>query len=246
MPIHFPSHARTHMADGAITIASYNIHKGLGLDGHTDLGRTAAVLGELDADVIALQEVFEPQAEELAKRLAREVHMGVAMEWPEIGPYGNALLSLLPVEHAERFDLTCPPRCPRAGMRIDVRAPGDAGMIHVFNVHFGLSLRERASQARQLVREHLDAAPWRGPRILTGDFNEWLPGGAVWRVLRRVLVTTRLLRRTHPAPLPIFPLDRVFWERGMRAHVHVHRSRLARVTSDHLPLVARFALPAAS
>jgi endonuclease/exonuclease/phosphatase family metal-dependent hydrolase len=233
------------MRNGAITVASYNIHKGLGLDRQTDLGRTAAVLGELDADVIALQEVFEPQAEELAKRLSREVHMGVAMEWPEIGPYGNALLSLLPVEGAERFDLTCPPRCPRAGMRIDVRAPGGA-MLHVFNVHFGLSLRERASQARQLVREHLRAAPWEGPRILTGDFNEWLPGGAVWRVLRRVLTTTRLLRRTHPAPLPIFPLDRVFWERGMRAQVHVHRSRLARVTSDHLPLVARFSLPTAS
>lgn len=234
------------MRNGAITVASYNIHKGLGLDGHTDLGRTAAVLGELDADVIALQEVFEPQAEELAKRLSREVHMGVAMEWPEIGPYGNALLSLLPVEHAERFDLTCPPRGPRAGIRIDVRAPGGEGMVHVFNVHFGLSLRERAAQARQLVREQLRAAPWRGPRILTGDFNEWLPGGAVWRVLRRVLATTRLLRRTHPAPLPIFPLDRVFWERGLRAHVHVHRSRLARVTSDHLPLVASFAPPFAS
>ena len=76
---------------------------------------------------------------------------------------------------------------------------------------------------------------------MVGDLNEWFPG-AVGRTLRRELSGPRI-RRTHPAPLPIFPLDRIYWDRGLGADgFHVHRSRLARVASDHLPVVARLRL----
>ncbi len=76
---------------------------------------------------------------------------------------------------------------------------------------------------------------------MVGDLNEWFPG-AVGRTLRRELSGPRI-RRTHPAPLPLFPLDRIYWDRGLGADgFHVHRSRLARVASDHLPVVARLRL----
>ena len=39
-----------------LTFASYNIHKGVGLDRRRDPERILAVLREIDADVIALQE----------------------------------------------------------------------------------------------------------------------------------------------------------------------------------------------
>ena len=42
---------------GNILVASYNIHKCVGLDGAFDAARTAEVIKEIDADVIALQEV---------------------------------------------------------------------------------------------------------------------------------------------------------------------------------------------
>ena len=42
---------------GSLTLASYNIHVAIGTDGRFDPARIAAVLGELDADVVALQEV---------------------------------------------------------------------------------------------------------------------------------------------------------------------------------------------
>ena len=45
--------------DGAaheITIASYNIHKCVGTDGRFDPARIAAVIAEMDADVVAIQE----------------------------------------------------------------------------------------------------------------------------------------------------------------------------------------------
>ena len=40
-----------------LTFVSYNIHKGVGLDRRRDPERIVAVLREIDADVIALQEV---------------------------------------------------------------------------------------------------------------------------------------------------------------------------------------------
>ena len=40
-----------------LTIASYNIHSGIGVDGAFDLSRVGEVLREMNADIIALQEV---------------------------------------------------------------------------------------------------------------------------------------------------------------------------------------------
>jgi endonuclease/exonuclease/phosphatase family metal-dependent hydrolase len=114
--------------------------------------------------------------------------------------------------------------------------------LHLFNVHFGLKIRERAEQVEALVREQVLSSDLPGLRVVMGDLNEWFPG-RVGRALRRELHGPRI-RRTHPAPMPIFPLDRIYWDRDLHAErFHVHRSRLARVASDHLPVVARLRVP---
>src|SRR5438309_6316391 len=47
----------------------------------------------------------------------------------------------------------------------------------------------------------------------------------------------RRMRRTHPAMFPLFALDRIYWDVELQGQeFHVHRSRLARVASDHLPV----------
>ena len=48
--------------DPCTTIASYNVHKCVGTDGRFDPGRTAAVVAELDADIVALQDAGLPRA----------------------------------------------------------------------------------------------------------------------------------------------------------------------------------------
>src|SRR4030095_10575721 len=88
-----------------LTVASYNIHKGQGLDGRVDLMRIAAVIEELDADLVGVQEIFRPQAEMLSARLGMEMHMGVTHTRVE-GPYGNAVLTRLPSRGSGVFDLT--------------------------------------------------------------------------------------------------------------------------------------------
>jgi len=218
-----------------VTVASYNIHKAEGLDGRVDLSRIGEVLREIDADLVGIQEIYRSQAETLAEQLGMSVAMGVT-RYRQDGPYGNAVLTRLEVHGSHPFDLSRPPREPRGGIRLDT-VVGD-GLLHLFNVHFGLKVRERAWQVDALVREHVLHEDLPGLRIVIGDLNEWFPG-AVGRTLRRELHGPRM-RRTHPAPLPIFPLDRIYWDRNLHADgFHVHRSRLARVASDHLPVVAR-------
>jgi endonuclease/exonuclease/phosphatase family metal-dependent hydrolase len=221
-----------------LIVATYNIHKGRGLDQRLDLRRIGEVLGELQADLVGLQEVFHGQAEVLARSLDMRLVMGITAVRAD-GPYGNAVLTRLPVRDAHTFDLTRRRREPRGGIRVDLAVAGHT--LHVFNVHLGLSLRERAEQVDLLVREHVLAERRDGPRVLVGDLNEWFPG-PVGRTLRREFHGVRL-RRTHPAPLPLFALDRIYWDRDLHGeHVGVHRSPLARLASDHLPLVARLRL----
>jgi endonuclease/exonuclease/phosphatase family metal-dependent hydrolase len=220
---------------GRLLIASYNIHKAQGLDGRIDVGRIAAVLGEIGADAVGLQEVYEQQAESIARALGMRVMMGV-ISTRRHGAYGNAVLSHLPIEGASTFDLSFRMREPRGGVRVDLAAGG--ATIHLFNVHFGLRIRERAQQVMCLVRQHILGEWFVGPRVVVGDLNEWFPG-AVGRTLAREFHGPRI-RRTHPAPIPLFALDRIYWDRHVEAEgFHVHRSRLSRVASDHLPVVAR-------
>jgi len=225
-------------APRSFTVASYNIHRGRGLDGRLDLDRIAEVLGEIDADVIGVQEVFEPQAEMLAHGLGMRLAMGVTHG--RLGAqYGNALLTRFDVQATRAFDLSRPRREPRGGIRVDVLV-GEQ-VLHLFNVHFGLRLRERVEQVELLVRQHILGDGMNGPRVLTGDLNEWFPG-AVGRALRLEFHGPRI-RRTHPAPFPLFPLDRIYWDHDLHGEgFHVHRSRLARVASDHLPVVASLRL----
>jgi len=226
------------MSPRRLTVASYNIHKARGLDRRVDVDRIASVLGEIGADIVGLQEVFHGQAHALADALGLTLVMGGVRESP-FGLYGNALLTRMPVVGSHAFDLSQHGREPRGGLRADVET--GAGVLHLFNVHLGLRFGERAAQVARLVAEHVHAGHAPGPRVLMGDLNEWFPA-AVGRTLRREF-HGRHVRRTHPAPAPLFPLDRIYWDEGLSGGtVHVHRSRLARVASDHLPLVARFGI----
>src|SRR5262245_59331323 len=222
-----------------VTVASYNIHKAEGIDRRVDLSRIALVLQEIDADLIGVQEVYRPQAEGLASSLGMHMIMGMTRVQEGL-PYGNAVFTRLAVQASYTFDLTRPARQPRGGVRLDLRVAGR--VLHLFNVHFGLKIRERVEQVDALVREQILNAALIGPRVVMGDLNEWFPG-PVGRALRRELHGPRI-RRTHPAPLPLFPLDRIYWDRDLHSEgFHVHRSRLARVASDHLPVVARLRVP---
>jgi len=220
-----------------LVVASYNIHRGVGLDRRLDLDRVASVIAEIGAEIVGLQEVLDDQLAWLAAALGMTLVMGEVRALGA-GTYGNAVLTRLPVLAARGCDLSHGAREPRGALRVDLGLDGNPG-LHVFNCHFGLAFGERRAQMA-LLTEFIRLSRCVGPRVVMGDFNEW-HRGPVTRGLRREFASPmRRLRRTHPAVLPLFKLDRIYWDAELEGdEVHVHRSRLARMASDHLPVVAR-------
>ena len=77
-----------------LTLATYNIHGCIGMDGQYHPGRIIDVLRELDADIVAIQEVDSPghHGLELLWRLANEVKLTpIAGRLPQGTPSPNAL-----------------------------------------------------------------------------------------------------------------------------------------------------------
>ena len=241
-----------------LRVVTYNVHKCQGLDRRVRPGRVADVLRELDADVIAMQEVVclagaereMDQGRFIAEQLGYSYCLGENRKHRG-GAYGNVVLSRLPWSCVENYDISWRWREPRGALRVDLQAKDEAGAartLHLFNVHLGTAFVERRHQARFLVGERILGSPdLSGPRVVLGDFNEWTKGLAT-RLLSEHLQSPDLrahLRRvrTYPGPLPILHLDHVYYDPALRLErLWLHKSLTALVASDHLPLVADFSV----
>lgn len=235
-----------------IRIATYNIHKCVGLDRKYSPERIADVLRDVDADVVGLQEVLchtrsvkrDHQAEFIADELGMEFRMG-ENRLINGGNYGNAILSRLAIGDSTNYDITVKRREPRGCMRAEIKV-GEGRSIQFVNLHMGTSYFERRLQVHKLLAVHaLDAPELLGRRIIAGDFNEWTKG-----------LTTKLFRsnfrsvdpklhlgqtRTFPGIMPLLHLDHVYFDPSFRLiNAFVFRSRKALIASDHLPIVAEF------
>jgi endonuclease/exonuclease/phosphatase family metal-dependent hydrolase len=115
-------------------------------------------------------------------------------------------------------------------------------------MHLGTGFRERRRQARRLLdKELLKAVDLSGPRVVLGDFNEWIRG-LVTRVLSTEFSSGDLSaylprKRAYPAGLPLLHLDHIYFDHHFKIErARFCRNRLSLIASDHLPLVADLAL----
>jgi len=227
-------------ARGPLTVASYNVHHCVGGDGRRDVARVADVIREIGADVVGLQEVesgtpgeLVADLDEIAAATGLTPVAGATLQRGR-GDFGNALLTSLPIASVERCDLSVPKREPRGLLDVELVWRGER--LRALTTHFGLRAAERRVQVLAVLgRLQLEHHPL---TILLGDFNEWLPGGRPLRALRKRFGHSGS-PRTFPAWRPIFALDRVWVHpKRMLGGVRAHESALARVASDHLPIVA--------
>jgi endonuclease/exonuclease/phosphatase family metal-dependent hydrolase len=126
---------------------------------------------------------------------------------------------------------------------MDANPPGALGALldwrgrrlQVLATHLGLRPLERRRQVRRLLARvetrQADAT------VLMGDLNEWLLWGRPLRWLRGHFGPAPQLR-TWPAAAPMFALDRIWTRPDPPDTIATHRTPLARVSSDHLPLKA--------
>ncbi len=225
---------------GDLVVASYNIHRCVGTDRVCSPERIAEVLEAIDADVVGLQEVDSALPEHgidqlafLAKALGYHFVAGPTLILHR-GQYGNAVLSRWPLRLVSRVDLSVGGHEPRGLVSVDADVPG--GTLRVVATHFGLRRGERQEQARRLVSA---VGEPHGPLTLLGDINEWLPRSRCLSQLDQ-----RFGRSTgkpsFPSRRPFLALDRIWVRPGVALRAFAaHDSRLARVASDHLPVVAR-------
>jgi len=229
-----------------LRIATYNIHRCRGMDRRVMPARIADVLRAIDADVIALQEVVGAGPEGAGQ--AEVIGAALGMGWI-MAPvrhlrrhlFGNVVLSRFPIVNSAQYDLswrTCEPRgCQRADLDL-----GSGRVLHVYNVHLGTAVLERRYQAPRLasfVHDHRVT----GPKIILGDFNEWMRGLATQTLsslFQSIDIQPHLRRRrTYPGIFPLLHLDHIYYEGEVDVRsVELPRTRRALIASDHLPLVA--------
>jgi len=221
-----------------IRVASYNLHKCVGLDRRRDPHRVARVLAGLEADVVAVQEIdrrLPPRPTALPRDvLAQETGLApapVSETNVSLGWHGNALL-LAPgwqMDHLHRLAL--PGLEPRGALIADVNGP--KGALRVVATHLGLRRRDRQRQMTRIMAALNADRP--ALTVLLGDLNEWSPHQG-FAPLDPYFEVHNPGRSFH-ARRPVAALDRVATGPGVTViRMGVCRSGEAGRASDHLPI----------
>lgn len=228
--------------NGRFRVATYNVHRWTGLTGGRKWNPRLArdVLAELDADVVALQEVLRPLdgrrrdpllsiVEEFGYHLAF-----VCSRRHRSGELGNAILSRWPLKGVHTLDLNFSRIERRSAIAAELEC--DAGLVAMVATHLALVDRTRDKQVQAI----LDHPQLQGRVVLFGDMNAWRSCRATRKLDRELAERhhNRAWPASFPATSPVLALDRIY-ARGVRVTgLHCHQSTAARRGSDHLPVVA--------
>jgi endonuclease/exonuclease/phosphatase family metal-dependent hydrolase len=248
--------ANTATSGAKLRVATYNVHGCTGIDRRRSEARIAEVIAEMSVDIVALQELDlgrrrsagADQTKMIAEQLGWHSYFDPAMRRND-EHYGNAILSRYRLSFRRTVELPGRPPffCRENRAAIEVEIESNLGKVHIINTHLGLGWRERFVQAQLFT-----TAEWRAaiasdiPVFLLGDFNS-LRGSRPYRTLNRHLRNVRELIQasgpihTFPTRFPFLAVDHIFVNGSVEpVSLTVHRSPLARIGSDHFPLMAEF------
>ncbi len=165
------------LIDTQLRVATWNLWWRFG-PWEERLPRIIDELRRVDADVVALQEVWEVEGDSSATRIADALGLHVAVETrstmgPDVG-FGNAVLSRWPITGSAHREL--PSGDAHDEQRVVLRADidGPRGSLQVFCTHLNWRFDQsaiRQSQVEVLTRFVADSRPRSFPAIVCGDFN---------------------------------------------------------------------------
>lgn len=238
-------------------LLTYNVHRCVGMDRKLDLERVVAVIAEHEPDIVCLQELDVgrartggvDQAGAIAERLSMSVRFHAAMT-VEAEEYGDAILTRWPERLIRVGALPTvrgiPGLEPRGALWARVEKDG-CPPLNVLTTHLGLVPREQRLQAAALVgKDWMGHAECQGPTVLAGDFNATSITRPYQALVRRLADCQREVGqkptiKTFPSGFPAIRIDHVFVSPHIRVtKVQAAYSPLARMASDHLPLIVDF------
>jgi endonuclease/exonuclease/phosphatase family metal-dependent hydrolase len=236
-------------------ILTYNVRRCLGIDGQLSPARIAEVIASCAPDVVALQELdvnrartrSVDQAQAIADELRMHLHFHPAIRVME-ELYGDAILTAHPCRLVKAGLLPTWGRAfvePRGALWASVNVAG--GEIQIINTHLGVRGPERLRQIEALLGpDWLGHSACHEPVIVAGDLNA-IPRSRVYRRVAAHLrdaqtwLGTSRQRPTYPSRAPLLRLDHVFVSPSIEVlRAEVIRTPLARIASDHLPLLVDF------
>jgi len=230
-----------------LRVASYNIRKAIGIDRRRDPERIMAVLREIDADIVTLQEAdrrFGRRVSAIPRLLILHAgyHAAPMNQRPDsIGWHGNALLLRTGIEAIATCPVDLPTLEPRGAISADLAI--GASRLRIIGMHLDLSGLRRRHQA-MAIAAHCASRADDMPTVLMGDLNEWSTSGGVIGEFGRSFSVLSPGRSFH-ARRPVAQLDRIMHSDGIDVlDCGVHHSALAARASDHLPVWADIRLSA--
>jgi endonuclease/exonuclease/phosphatase family metal-dependent hydrolase len=224
----------------AFTAVTWNIHRGVGMDGKYDLDRTVAVIREQKADVVVLQEVDQGTArsgkrklaDEIAKALGWQVFFGKAIDF-QGGEYGQAILSPHPLRNPRVIRLS-----EQGEARIAVVAEMEVNQEWVTVVGVHLDAGDGARRTREGEALLAGLAGVKGKIYAAGDWNEEPDAGVggLMKAAGWVYQKKTGPAATCPEPKPEVEID-YFWTKGVSEPAE---SRVIDVkgASDHRAVIA--------
>ena len=229
-----------------LKVSSYNIRKAVGLDWRRRPERVLKVLIEIDADIVALQEVdrrFGSRISALSPEMIEAETGYRAIRFSNLpqslGHHGNVILVRKSIDVVGARPMVLPHLEPRGAAVADLDCGGQK--VRVVGMHLGLTRKWRTLQTQAIVSE-LRTVEGNSPAILMGDLNEPDLKSGVLRAFEQGH-TIAVCGPSFHASMPVFSLDRIIVTESITiADAGVHTSRLAREASDHLPIWAKLTL----
>jgi len=227
-----------------LTVLSYNIHHGEGMDARLDLKRIAEVITAEEPDIVALQEVDQRTARTgridqpavLGRLTGMEVHFGANIEIFG-GEYGNALLIKPDVVAFTNHKLPSFYEGEQRGLIDATLRLENGAQVRVLATHLDHRPNDEERLASVEMINGLVADEER-PALLLGDLNARPDSRVMERLLQEWTAPNAEPLPTFPANDPIRQIDYILIRPKERWRFVEVRVLEAPVASDHRPILA--------